>query len=251
MKDGFNLYDTHAHIGTARHSGRRQDAEQVLAAMERAGVDRAVLIPFPVVEDFRREHDLIGAAVRAYPDRFTGACCVDPFVPEAEFRDEVKRCAEVLGLRAMKLQPQYQALNPVSRRSDFLFETSVRHRMPVIVHTGSGVPFSLPSLYILPAQRFPEATIILGHAGGSVYMLETIVAASVCPNVYIEISSLMPHHVLDILHHIAAARLMSGADLPESLETEMHKLLPLAIPEESKRAILWETPRRVFDGVNG
>lgn len=249
MKDGFRLYDTHAHIGTARHSGRRQDPEMVLRAMDKAGVDRAVLIPFPVVEDFRREHDLIGAAVRSYPERFTGAACVDPFIKEDEFRDEVRRCAEVLGLRALKLQPQYQALNPVSRRSDFLFETATQYRMPVIVHTGSGVPFSLPSLYILPARRFPEAALILGHAGGSVYMLETIVAATVCPNIYIEVSSLMPHHVLEILHHVPASRLMAGADLPESLETEMHKLLPLEIPEPDKRAILWETPRRVFDGM--
>lgn len=249
MKNGFPLYDTHAHIGTARHSGRRQDPEMVLHAMDNAGVDRAVLIPFPVVEDFRREHDLIAAAVRAWPDRFTGAACIYPFVTEADFRDEVKRCSEVLGLRALKLQPQYQALNPISRRSDFLFETAVQYKMPVIVHTGSGVPFSLPSLYIMPARRFPEATLILGHAGGSVYMLETIVAASVCPNIYIEVSSLMPHHVLDILNHVPASRLMAGADLPESLEVEMHKLLPLEIPEADKRAILWDTPRRVFDGI--
>jgi predicted TIM-barrel fold metal-dependent hydrolase len=138
----------------------------------------------------------------------------------------------------------------VSRRSDFLFAAAQEHRLPVIVHTGSGVPFSLPSLYILPAQRFPDLQIVLGHAGGSVYMLETIVAAAVCPNVYIEVSSLMPHHVMEILQHVPATRLMSGSDLPESLEAEMHKLLPLAdLSDADKRAILWETPRRVFDGA--
>jgi predicted TIM-barrel fold metal-dependent hydrolase len=250
MKDGFSLYDTHAHIGEARHSGRQQSAETLLKAMDRTGIDRSMLIPFPVVEDYRRQHDLIAAAVRSYPDRFSGAACLYPFMPEAEFRQELRRCVEELGLRALKLQPQYQALNPVSRRSDFLFAAAQEHRLPVIVHTGSGVPFSLPSLYILPAQRFPDLQIVLGHAGGSVYMLETIVAAAVCPNVYIEVSSLMPHHVMEILQHVPATRLMSGSDLPESLEAEMHKLLPLAdLSDADKRAILWETPRRVFDGA--
>lgn len=248
MKDGFRIYDTHAHLGTARHSGRQQDETQLLRAMDAAGVDRSLLLPFPVVEDYRREHDGIAAAVHCHPDRFAGAACLYPFLPEAEFRDEVRRCAEELGLCALKLQPQYQALNPVSRRSDFLFEAALRHRLPVVVHTGSGVPFSLPSLYILPARRFPELTLILGHAGGSVYMLETIVAAAVCPNVIIEVSSLMPHHVGEILQHVPATRLMAGSDLPESIVTEMHKVLTMSISEEDKRAILWETPRRVFDG---
>jgi hypothetical protein len=151
-----------------------------------------------------------------------------------------------MGFVAVKLQPQYQALNPLSPRAAFFFETALEHRMALIVHTGSGVPFSLPSLYVMPARKYPELRIILGHAGGSVYMLETIVAASVCPNVYIEISSLMPHHVAEILAHVPARRLMAGSDLPESAETEMHKALTMEISDADKRAILWETAYEVF-----
>jgi len=247
MKDGFRLYDTHAHLGTAKHSGRVHDTDRLLRAMDQNGVDRAMLIPFPVVEDMRREHDLIGAAVRSYPDRFSGAACIDPFLPESDFRGELTRCCEVLAMRALKLQPQYQPLNPLSARAETFFGSAAEFRLPVIAHTGTGVPFSLPSLFIAPARKFPELTIVLGHAGGSVYMLETIVAAAVCPNICIELSSLMPHHVLEILQHVPAGRLMAGADLPESLQTELHKILTLEIPAEDKRAILWQTGRRVFD----
>lgn len=246
MKNGFRLFDTHAHLGLARHSGRRQEAEGLLEEMDRHGVDRSMLLPFPVVEDYAAEHDKIAGAVRRWPARFAGAACLYPFVEEARFRDEVKRCAEELGFRAIKLQPQYQALNPVSRRCDFFYETALRHGMAVIVHTGSGAPFALPSLYILPARRFPELKIVLGHAGGSVYMLETIVAASVCPNIFIEVSSLMPHHVAEVAAHVASDRLMAGSDLPESMETEMHKILTMKLPDEAKADILWNTAVRVF-----
>lgn len=249
VKNGFRLYDTHAHLGTARHSGRTQTPSDLLRAMDRAGVDRALLLPFPIVEDMRREHDLIAAAVRAHADRFTGAACIPPFIPEIDFRDELRRCAESLGLRALKLQPQYQPLNPVGSRSDFLFAAALEHRMPVIVHTGSGAPFALPSLYIMPARKFPDLPIILGHAGGSVYMLETIVAASVCPNIHIELSSLMPHHVREIVNHVPSHRLLVGADLPESLETEMHKVLTMDLHPETQRRILWSNARLLFDGV--
>ena len=249
MKNGFQIYDTHTHLGLARHSGRACDAETMLRHMDRCGVDSALLIPFPVVADYRLAHDEIAGAVRAHPDRFTGAACLYPFLPEPEFLAELKRCAEDLDFRALKLQPQYQALNPVSERSDFLFAAAGQFNLPVIVHTGSGAPFALPSLYILKARRFPGLPIVLGHAGGSVYYHEAIVAAAVCPNIYVELSSLMPHHALEVVSRVPSSRLMIGSDLPESIDAEMDKILGLESAEPVKRDILWNTGRRLFDRV--
>lgn len=248
MRDGFRIYDTHAHVGSARHSGRRHTADDILRSMDAAGVDRSVIIPFPVVEDVRAAHDEIGRAVKAHPDRLVGAACVYPFVAEAEFRGEVRRCVEVHGFRALKFQPQYQGLNPLSSRSDFLFETALEHRLPVICHTGNGAPFALPSLFIAPARRFPDLTLVLGHSGGSAYYLEAIVAAQVCPNVFLELSLLMPHMVHDVLRHILPSRLMAGSDLPANLEAEVSKILRLEVPPAVRREILWETAARVFGG---
>ena len=247
MKDGFSIYDTHTHLGVARHSGRSFSADQMLAAMDGYGVDRSLVIPFPVVEDYRAAHDEIARAVRAHPDRLTGAACLNPFVPEAEFRAEVKRCSEDLGFCALKLQPQYQALNPISSTSDFFFETAIQHQIPVICHTGTGVPFALPSLFIMPARKFPDLPIVLAHSGGSVYVAEAIVAATVCPNIYLELSSLMPHHIAEVLAHVPTSRLMIGSDVAESLEVELSKILRLDISPEAKKDILWNTARRLFD----
>lgn len=249
MRDGFSLYDTHTHLGAARHSGRTCNVDEMLESMDAYGVDRSLLIPFPVVDDYAAQHDLIAAALRSHPDRFSAAACIYPFIPERDFRDEVKRCAEELGFRALKLQPQYQALNPISPRSDFFFECAVEHGLPVVAHTGTGVPYALPSLFIMPARRFPELRIILGHAGGSVYAAEAIVAASVCPNIYIELSSLMPHQIREILAHVPSGRLMAGSDLPESVPAELGKILSLDLAREDKENILWNTARRLIDGV--
>jgi predicted TIM-barrel fold metal-dependent hydrolase len=248
MRDGFRIYDTHTHLGAARHSGRRCSAEEMLRWMDSAGVDRAVAIPFPVVEDHRAAHEEIARAVREHPGRLTGAACLYPFIPEMEFREEVSRCAEQFGFRALKLQPQYHGLNPISPRSEFFFETAHENGLAVICHTGTGAPHALPSLFILPARKYPSLRIVLGHAGGSVYVAEAIVAATVCPNIYIELSSLMPHHVAEVLAHVPSNRLMIGSDLPESAETEIGKILRLEISDEAKRDILWNTAREVFRG---
>jgi predicted TIM-barrel fold metal-dependent hydrolase len=76
---------------------------------------------------------------------------------------------------------------------------------------------------------------------------EAITAAVFCPNIYLELSSLMPHHILEVLGHVPAHRLMIGSDLPESLATEFGKILELSIAEEERGAILFGTAARIFD----
>lgn len=246
MKNGYQIFDTHTHLGTARHSDRSATADDLIRAMDRYGVDHSVAIPFPVVEDHRLEHDLIGRAVLAHPDRLVGAACLNPFLPLAEFQAEVRRCSEVYGFRALKLQPQYHGLNPYSQRSNFFFETALANRMAVIVHTGAGLPFSSPALCIMPARRFPDLTIVVAHCGGGIFVHEAMLAAALCPNIFLELSSLMPHHVTEVLSEVPASRLMIGSDLPESLETEIGKILSLDIPESDKRSVLSATATRVF-----
>ena len=138
------------------------------------------------------------------------------------------------------------ALNPISNRSDFLFEAAGEHKIPIIWHTGTGAPFALPSLLIAPARRFPNLSIVLAHSGGSVYVLEAIIAAGVCPNIYLELSSLMPHNVLEVMAQVPTSRLMIGSDLPESVDTEISKIIGLPIADDQKREVLWGTAARLF-----
>jgi predicted TIM-barrel fold metal-dependent hydrolase len=221
----------------------------MLRHMDRLGIDRSVAIPFPVVDDWRAAHEEIGAAVRAHPDRLCGVACLDPFVAEPTFRDEVRRCREKYGFVALKLQPQYQGLNPFSRRSDFFFETALENQMAVICHTGSGLPFAAPSLVMMPARRYPELAVVVAHCGGGIFVHEAMLAAAFCSNVYLELSSLMPHHVLEVLAEVRASRLMIGSDLPESAGTEIGKILTLEVTAEEKREILWGAAARLFLGA--
>ena len=247
MRYGFTIFDTHIHIGTARHSGRRHHAADVITAMDDFGVDYSVAIPFPVVDDFRREHDEIAAALRNYPGRLVGAACLNPFIPHHEFRDEVKRCRQEHGFRVLKFQPQYQGLNPLLDSSAFLFETALENQMALIVHTGSGIPFSLPSLYLLAAKRYPDLKFVMAHCGGGgLFYGEAIVAASLFPNIYLELSSLMPHQVLEVLQRVPSDRLMAGSDLPENLRIELLKILELQVSDEDKSNLLARTAQEVF-----
>lgn len=233
-------------MGTARHSGRTVTADGLLRNMDLHGVDRSMAIPYPVVEDNRGQHDVIGRAVQAHPDRLSGAACLYPYIARAEFCDEVRRCREEYGFTALKLQPQYHGLNPFLASSDFFFEAALENGMAVICHTGTGTPFSSPALCMMPARKFPELKIVLAHCGGGIYVHEAILAALFCPNIFLEMSSLMPHHIREVLGQVPGDRLMIGSDLPESVDTEFGKILGLDIGDEEKRNILSGTACRVF-----
>ena len=171
MRDGFSIFDAHCHIGTALHSGRRHSAKTILARMDRHGVDRALAIPFPLVQSYRDEHDEIGAAVRAHGDRLVGAVCLDPFTGRPAFREEARRCREKYGFRALKIQPQFQPIDATSGRHDFVFETALENELAVVCHTGSGIPYALPSTFMPAARQFPELKIVLAHCGGGGLLL--------------------------------------------------------------------------------
>jgi predicted TIM-barrel fold metal-dependent hydrolase len=99
---------------------------------------------------------------------------------------------------------------------------------------------------MVPARKFPDLRIVLGHCGGGIFVQEAIVAALFCPNILLELSTLMPHHILEVMKHLPSSRLMIGSDLPENLETEIGKILTLDVPELDKRNILYETAAGIF-----
>jgi len=246
MKSGYRIFDTHTHLGTARHSGRVCMPDDLLRTMDRCGVDRSLAIPFPVVDDFKAQHDLIGHAVRQHRDRFLGCACLFPLIDRTVFQDEVRRCREEYGFTALKLQPQYHGMNVFSSSSDFFFEAALENQMAVICHTGSGLPLASPALLMRPARAFPNLRIVVAHSGGGIHVHEAIVAALFCPNIALELSTLMPHHVLEVLSHVSSDRLMIGSDLPESTETEIGKIVTLDVPDSDKRNILNETGCHIF-----
>lgn len=118
--------------------------------------------------------------------------------------------------------------------------------MVVVCHTGTGLPFSLPSLLMMPAKRYPELKIVIAHCGGGIFVHDAMLAAVFCPNVYLELSSLMPHHVLEVMTEVPSDRLMIGSDLPESVDVEIGKIVGLKVSDAVKRDVLWDTAARVF-----
>ena len=131
--------------------------------------------------------------VVADSERLIGFLSVDPTQPDWE--DELRFGHQELKLRGIKLMPMYAGFCPDESRLDPLWEYATKHRLPVLLHTGTTFVSQSPLECTLPrhvdpvATRFPEVRIIMAHLGHP-YEGEAIVTARKHPHVYCDISAL-------------------------------------------------------------
>ena len=131
--------------------------------------------------------------VAAHPDRLIGFLSLDPTQPGWE--DELRFGHQELRLRGIKLMPMYAGFRPDESRLDLLWQYAERHRLPVLLHTGTTFISQAPLELTLPrhldpvATRFPDVPIIMAHLGHP-YEGECIVSARKHPHVYTDISAL-------------------------------------------------------------
>ena len=150
-------------------------AEDLLSAMDRSGVDRAVVMgmgwTYPDVA--MEANDYIIQAVADNPNRLTGLCSVNPVWGEKAF-SEAKRCfaAGLAGIGELHADTQDFDITSVETMAPIM-ELARSDGRPVLVHASEPVGHRYPGkgsttpdkLYRL-IQNFPGNAIICAHWGG-------------------------------------------------------------------------------------
>jgi uncharacterized protein len=242
-----DIIDVHCHIGTSLVSGVEITEAQLLQTMAENGVGTAMVMPQPHQGmEVAPIHDRIARFAEANPGVVYGMVNLSPRLEEGEYRTEVERCIRGHAFRAIKLDPSVSALPINHARCEIVFATAREYGVPVIIHTGLGVPNALPSLAIPPALRYPDVTIVLAHAGFAIFAAEAIVAAQVCPNIVLEPSWCASYQVAEMVRAAGAERVMFGSDHPSNVASELAKLRSIGLTDEQLRAVLGGTARWVF-----
>jgi predicted TIM-barrel fold metal-dependent hydrolase len=169
------------------------------------------------------EDSYIADYVAAHPDTLIGFLSVDP--TQDGWERELEHGHQELGLRGIKLLSMYAGFRPDDSRLDPLWKYAVKHRLPVLLHTGTTFIAQAPLECTLPrhldavAIRFPEAKIVMAHLGHP-YEGECIVTARKHPNVYADISALH-YRPFQLYHSLMLAqeygvwdKLLFGTDYP-------------------------------------
>jgi predicted TIM-barrel fold metal-dependent hydrolase len=245
------LIDAHAHLGDCDVFGANQEADALLANMDGAGVDLSIVQPFPGALDPRGVHDAIAQLARSRPGRVVGLASLNPHRDSREYKDEIARCVKELGFVGVKLHTIGHAVKPGSRAATVVFETAAELGIPVMIHTGPGVPFAEPANWIPMARAFAETPVVLAHAGASLYTGPAVVAAETCDNIYLETSWCNPQDMKGALASLGAGRLMFGSDMMFNIGVEKAKYGAIGLSEAEQSSVFSQTAATVFNVAVG
>ena len=225
----------------------RDDPAPVLRAMDRAGVDRAVV--FHIFHpDGRRSNDATAAYVARHRDRFLGFAYASPIHPDGMVA-ELARSLDEPGMCGVKIYPPYTPFCLDHAAWDPIYDFVNERRLPLLSHTDNG-ELSQPVMLARAAARFPQAAFIAGHSGNiEPYRTQAIEAARALPNYYLETCSTYrnPGVIEQFVAGAGADRVLFGSDQPlMDPRSQIGKIVTADLPDDAKRKILGGNARRLL-----
>ena len=240
------IIDTHQHLGRSLFTDVETTREDLIAGMDASGIDIAFVMPQPTREDLHAYHDRIATDVEVSAGRLYGMASIDPWWSEADYFAEARRCVEQLEFVALKLHPLAHNIAANHREAEKAYRSAAELGVPLIVHTGVGTPWSLPSLCITFARKYPDLPVILAHAGWGVYSAEAFVAADVCQNIILEPSWCPAYVAQKLAATFGAERMLFGSDHITNMPVELAKYRAIGLSDEDLDSVFEANPRRLF-----
>jgi predicted TIM-barrel fold metal-dependent hydrolase len=156
----LELFDAHTHLGFNDPDGMKQSGEELVSSLQKAGARGAFTFPFHEPDGYRDANDAVIEAARNSGGLLVPFCRVDPHddpLPEA------KRALQA-GARGIKLHPRAEEFTLDHPGVKPLIALADERSLPVLIHAGRGIP-ALGLHAIELAEQFPNARLILAHAG--------------------------------------------------------------------------------------
>jgi predicted TIM-barrel fold metal-dependent hydrolase len=249
LPDGCDLFDAHTHLGNDIDgmAGRR---DELLAIFDRYGISRA----FMFCLDEADRHP----AFRAPNDRTLEHAAESdgrliPFVRldlSEEPIAEAERCLD-RGARGIKLHPRAQKFLLDDERLAPVFACAAERRVPILIHAGRGLPPIADHLARL-VERYPEATLILAHAGiADLSGLAGNFAGKA--GVFFDTSVWSPIDLLSFFHLVPPEQVVYASDYPYGLQPQslllaLRTARSAGLTEPQIRELLAGNARRIADG---
>ncbi|MCM1023602.1 MAG: amidohydrolase family protein [Prevotella sp.] len=217
-----------------------------------AGVDRFLVHSVATVpEQVTSINNFIGRSVKKYPDKFVGFAAMHP-----DFGDvpaELDR-AMSLGLKGVKLHPDFQRFNADGEKAMAIYEAAAERGLPVLIHMGdSRTDFSKAGRLVNVLERFPELEVIAAHFGG---WSEWDASAEILgdgrfKHLWTDCSSslyaMSPEHAKRLIDAYGADRVLFGTDYPMwTASEELERFDKIPLTEGEREMILHENAERLL-----
>ncbi len=165
----------------------------------------------------------VAAYTRQHPDKLIPFLSVDPTQPG--WQEELIQGHQDLKMKGIKLLSMYAGFKPNEPELNYLWEYATKHRLPVLLHTGTTfidkapLECTLPRLLDEVAIRYPNVKIVLAHLSHP-YEGECVVTIRKHPNVYADCSALhyrpfqLYHSLMLVQEYGVWSKVLFGTDYP-------------------------------------
>jgi predicted TIM-barrel fold metal-dependent hydrolase len=202
------LFDAHTHLGHNDPDGFKQAPAELEAVLDAAGAIGCFVFPMHEPDGYPEANDRVLAIAAAAGPRFVPFCRVNPF---ADAPAEARR-ALAAGARGIKLHPRAEGFtldHPALRE---VFAIADEQRVPILIHAGRGIP-ALGVHAVALAREFPNARVILAHAGVSDLAWLWQVAREL-PNLLFDSAWWMPADLLTLFALVPPGQIVFASDAP-------------------------------------
>ena len=213
------IVDADCHISSHKFDGLAITAPELIADMDRAGVDQAIIwLKPPYTKDIDPENRAIYEATKAFPGRFLPFGWANPRLGHEHASTTIQRCFEEYGFLGVKFNGAQDDYVIDDETVLPLIEQASGYGRVIAFHIGSDAfenthPWRLGRI----AARFPETQFLLIHIGGAALPPLDRAAVEVAadhPNITLIGSAIHELGILRALNTLGPARVCFGSDAP-------------------------------------
>jgi predicted TIM-barrel fold metal-dependent hydrolase len=202
-------FDAHTHIGHNDPDGFEADPHELIAALDVAGQQRALVFAMQEPDGYRAPNDWVLRSCAESGGRLVPLARIDPKAPGA--MQEARRCLAA-GARGFKLHPRSDGFALPHPVVEELVALAGERRLPVLFHAGRGMP-DLGESIVRLATEHPGARLILAHAGISdLGLLAPHVGR--LPNILFDTSWWHVSDLLTLFATVPPGQILYASDMP-------------------------------------
>ena len=222
---------------------------QMLEKSREAGITHSVVFSVATTpHQVESINSFIAAEVEKH-DNLVGLGAVHPESPDQ--RADIDRIVS-LGLRGVKLHPDFQGFDINDPRCMKIYELCLERGLTVLIHMGDlRYEYSRPEKLIPVIKEFSGLKVIGAHLGGWSLWKEAADTLAEYPDFYVDCSSSLafmpPEQAAAIIRDYGAERVLFGTDYPMwEFKAELERFRALGLSEEENKLILWKNSSELF-----
>ena len=212
----FPIIDAHTHMGPNYGADMALSSpEDMIAVMDRENIETIICAPHRSLHDPGAGNRHLEDVMKKYPGRVMGYYTFNPNYEEM-FLESIENVINVPGYVGLKFLPTYHRYPLDGSNFKKALEFANKHKLCILIHTwGNNDPHNGPRHINMLADKYPDATLIMGHSAPG-ELDQAIEVVKTHDNVYLDLCDIHRHSgIVDkMVENVGAEKVLFGTDMP-------------------------------------